>query len=207
VEVISLNEENRISFHTGLTRPKPSMDWTNIQWDLNSPLNEVSFKQLFFCFYPRVVKQLNYLVKDRELAEDLAQETFLKLYQLSPSQLENPGGWLAKVAQNLAYNYLRGEKKRWRRELNTQLKREQLVVSPEDFVSRKQEMEEVRSILELLPERDRACLILKFSGYSYNEIAETVGVHKNSVGTILARAQRKFKEIYLKQKGSGEDVF
>jgi DNA-directed RNA polymerase specialized sigma24 family protein len=43
------------------------------------------------------------------------------------------------------------------------------------------------------------CLLLKFSGYKYNEIAEVIGVESSSVGTILARAQAKFKEKYQKE--------
>jgi len=166
----------------------------------------LSFKELFEHFYPRVISQLSYLVDDWQVAEDLAQETFIKLYQLPPSQLTNPGGWLAKVAQNLAYNYLRGQKKRWQRELNSQLKNVYPLVSLEEFVDRKQQVEEVRAVLDLLSERDRTCLILKFSGYSYSEIARAVNVDKNSLGTVLARAQRKFKKIYLQQKGSEGDV-
>jgi len=41
-------------------------------------------------------------------------------------------------------------------------------------------------------------LLLKFSGYKYSEIAETIKIDKNSVGTVISRAQAKFKENYLK---------
>ena len=42
---------------------------------------------------------------------------------------------------------------------------------------------------------------MKHSGFSYDEIAEAIGVKKTSVGTIVVRAQAKFKKIYLEQKG------
>ena len=62
-----------------------------------------------------------------------------------------------------------------------------------------QEVRTVRKILACLPDRDRMCLLLKFSGYKYGEIADIIEVEKSSVGTILARAQAKFKERYLKE--------
>jgi DNA-directed RNA polymerase specialized sigma24 family protein len=47
-----------------------------------------------------------------------------------------------------------------------------------------------------LPERQRNCLLLRHSGYSYAEIAATVGIAAGSVGVLLARGERAFREIY-----------
>lgn len=166
--------------------------------------NTVRFKTLFGTYYPRICRQLTYLLGDRAAAEDLAQETFLKLYQNPPSEWTNPGGWLAKVATNLAYNYLRGEKSRQARETNTANNAAHTVFSLEETISRSQEVAAVRSVLQQMAARDRTCLLLRFSGFSYAEIAGAIGVEKTSVGTILARAQGKFKEKYLSQKGCDE---
>jgi DNA-directed RNA polymerase specialized sigma24 family protein len=42
-----------------------------------------------------------------------------------------------------------------------------------------------------MSKRDMMCLILKHSGYSYEEIAISLGIKKTSVGTTIARAQKK----------------
>lgn len=160
-----------------------------------------SFEQIFHNYYPFVCRQLYYLVGNQSLAEDLAQETFLKLYQLPPADFSNIGGWLAKVATNLAYNHLRSEKSRQKREDHCEMERMAKMISFEEVVVRNQEVREVRSILKQLSARDRTCLLLKFSGYKYQEIATVAGMNVNSVGTILARAQDKFKKIYLEQRG------
>ena len=60
--------------------------------------------------------------------------------------------------------------------------------------------DEVRLALAELPERQRNCVLLRHSGYSYAEIAATVGVAVGSVGVLLARGERAFREIYEEQR-------
>ena len=77
---------------------------------------------------------------------------------------------------------------------------------PEEVLIRDEEVALTRQVLELLPERDRACLLLKFSGMSYAEIARVTGIKENSVGTVLAQARAKFKREYIRLKGSDDGV-
>jgi RNA polymerase sigma factor (sigma-70 family) len=137
-----------------------------------------------------VERHLVYLTGDRHLAEDIAQETFGKLYDRllaeGDGSLRNPRAWLLTVASNLAYNHFRSESRRSSRETAV----EQTVVADRDDVL------DVRSALERLDVRDRTVLLLKHTGFSYAEIARAVDVAPGSVGTILARAQHRFKEAY-----------
>jgi DNA-directed RNA polymerase specialized sigma24 family protein len=55
---------------------------------------------------------------------------------------------------------------------------------------------DVRQTLARLEPRDRTVLLLRYSGFSYAEIANAVGVKPGSVGTTLARAQQRFKDAY-----------
>ncbi|RYD06833.1 hypothetical protein N752_02190 [Desulforamulus aquiferis] len=66
----------------------------------------------------------------------------------------------------------------------------------EELVLDREEVRLVRSALEKLQPRDRIILLMKFSGYSYDEIAVTAEIGKNSVGTILSRARERFKREY-----------
>ena len=61
---------------------------------------------------------------------------------------------------------------------------------------RREAREQVRAALADLSERQRACLLLRHAGYSYAEIAATLGVAIGSVGVLLARAERAFRERY-----------
>jgi RNA polymerase sigma factor (sigma-70 family) len=66
----------------------------------------------------------------------------------------------------------------------------------EELAIRSEERVNVHQVLESLSERDRTCLIMRFSGFSYQEIAEVIGVNKSSVGTILLRAIKRFRREY-----------
>lgn len=68
------------------------------------------------------------------------------------------------------------------------------VEGPERSFERKAEQELARKALEQLPERDREMLVLRYEGFSYKEIADVVNVAASSVGTLLARAERRFVE-------------
>lgn len=164
------------------------------------------FRELFHSHYPSVCRQLTCLLGCRATAEDVAQEAFIKLYQTPPREASNLRGWLARVATNLAYNHLRSENSRRRREAGAGQQPEAVPGGPEEIILRREEVELTRRVLEMLPERDRACLLLKFSGLSYSDIARATGVKESSMGTLLARARARFREEYLRLKGSDDSV-
>ena len=62
-------------------------------------------------------------------------------------------------------------------------------------LERDEERERVRKVLSRMPERSREILMLRYSGFSYREIAGEVGVAPGSVGTLLARAERSFLRL------------
>jgi RNA polymerase sigma factor (sigma-70 family) len=134
-----------------------------------------------------VVRHLVYLTGDHHLAEDLAQETFGRLLErMDADSLANPRAWLLKVASNLAFNHFRSETRRGAREARLE------PPAARDI----DESLDVRCAIERLEPRDRAVILLRHSGFSYAEIAESVGLAPSSIGTTLARAQRHFREVY-----------
>jgi len=151
-------------------------------------------------YYPVILKHAAYLTGNIQVAEDIAQETFIKLHKLPPSHT-NIGAWLMKIATNLSYNYMRGD--RVKRSKIPILAENEMnnVISIEDAAIKNLEIRSIRKALNSLKPRDRLCLLLKYSGYKYNEIAEAAGIDVNSVGKILARTQDKLKKIYSKEAG------
>lgn len=153
----------------------------------------LEFKKIFMDYYDKILRQLIYMLDDWFIAEDVAQEVFIKLYQHPPSGEEHLGAWLYQVAKNMALNRIRSDKSRMARE-NKAFALEGLpAFTPFEL---KEELMYAREVLSRMEERDRAVLIMKHSGYSYDEIARTVGVKRTSVGTLIARAQKKFKQMY-----------
>jgi RNA polymerase sigma factor (sigma-70 family) len=171
---------------------------------LNNNMN--GFKELFESHYPSVCRRLTALLGSRSAAEDVAQEAFIKLYEAPPREFTNPGGWLTRVATNMAYNHLNSEKSRRRREADIGDTLTVVEPDPAEELLRDEKVAFTRRVLALLPERDRACLLLKFSGMDYAAIARVIGVKESSVGTLLARARARFKSEYLKLGGSDHDV-
>ena len=157
-------------------------------------------KEYFLRYYPAVCRQLTGILGDAGLAEDVAQEAFIKLYTSPPRDPGKVGGWLFRVATNLAYTLMRREKSRGLKESSAEdeVCEER---TAEEIVIRKEEVEMVNRILDSLGERDRTCLIMKYSGFSYDDIAQAIGVKKTSVGTLIARAQSRFRERVLEMKG------
>jgi len=129
------------------------------------------------------------------LAEDIAQEAFLKLYLKPPLDMGKARAWLYRVATNLALNWHRREKRRVEREERVS-RTTGRAEAAEEAALRRIEAARVRQVLERLGLRDRSCLFLKFVGFKYAEIARIVGIDPATVGTVLARAQARFVREY-----------
>jgi RNA polymerase sigma factor (sigma-70 family) len=163
-------------------------------------MQEHELRKLFDAHYLQIMRYLNHLTGEVAAAQDLSQEVFLKLYYQAPSDLSHPQAWLFKVATNLGYNYLRQQGNRVRREIEVSQENGG-TEDPESLAIRGEERVIVREVLGSLSERDRTCLIMKYSGFSYQEIADAIGVKKSSVGTILLRAMEKFRREYEGKEG------
>lgn len=158
------------------------------------------FDDLFAALYPEVFGLTYRVLGERMATEDVLQESFLKLSRDTRLQSRPDGevaAWLRRVALNLAFNRLRSER-RDRARLE-HLAEEETDGSSEQAVLRREEQAEVRRALASLPERQRACLLLRHSGYAYAEIAQTLGIALGSVGVLLARAEAAFRLTYGRQ--------
>jgi RNA polymerase sigma-70 factor (ECF subfamily) len=69
-------------------------------------------------------------------------------------------------------------------------------ISPEAAIEKKEESLVVREVLSKMKPRYAKILVLRYAGCSYAEVAEAVGISKNSVGTLLTRAEHEFKKRY-----------
>lgn len=160
---------------------------------------ELTFESLFVAHYAAVWRVLYRTCGDREEADDLAQETFLKLHR-SPQLWTAPEpaarAWLYRVATNLAYNALRARRRRVRREEAT-AGFPDTDVAASDWAAAADARAAVRATLARLPERTAQLLLLREEGLSYRELADVIGVAPGSIGTLLARAAAEFEKRYL----------
>lgn len=156
------------------------------------------FDALFAQFYPELYGLIYKVLGDRMETEDTLQETFLKLSDESELQMRpdpEVAAWLRRVGMNLAFNRVRSARRAQARldRVGRLAHADGEPGGPSDDLVRREEREAVRRALADVPERQRECLLLRHSGYSYAEIAATLGIAVGSVGVLLARAEHAFR--------------
>jgi RNA polymerase sigma-70 factor (ECF subfamily) len=155
------------------------------------------FEALFEEHFQRVYRVLDRLTDDGELAADLAQDAFARLYQRG-SVPDQPGAWVITVAMNLLRNARSTVSRRGRllTPARAALAHGEPTLSPMEGAAAGEERRRVRDALDNLPERDRAMLLLMAEGYAYKDIAAALELNEASVGTLLARARSAFRNAY-----------
>lgn len=139
---------------------------------------------------------MRYLVRltgDPELAADALQETFVRLVERPPRDLQSRA-WLFTVATNLVRE--EGRTAARRRGLLDRGAADASFVPPagpgaDDLVVIDERRRMVLAALDTLSGRDRTALLMREEGFTHEEIAAAVGTTTKSVGTIIARALRK----------------
>lgn len=130
-------------------------------------------------------------------AEEITQETFLRLYRhlYAGGKGENLRGWVFRVAHNLSINELKRQKYTTgiSPELWAEVSRSRADPSPtpEEILLRKERMVRVHTAISLLSEQQKQCLFLRAEGLRYREIAEILGVTISTVTESLRRAINK----------------
>ncbi|CAN5801613.1 RNA polymerase sigma factor [soil metagenome] len=153
------------------------------------------FDAIYRRLQPSIFRYLERLTGDADVAEDIAQESFVRL--LSRPDLNGDGArlWLFTVATNLVRDRGRSTSRRARLLAAVPMDVGRLPL-PDDDLERKQRIASVRMALNQLPDRDRQMLLMREEGFRYDEIAQAVGVAPGSVGTLIARGLKKFVAVY-----------
>lgn len=170
--------------------------------DEGPPGFKEAFCRLFDQEFPSLFRYLNRLTGDGDLADDLAQEVFVRLYQRG-SFPDDMRGWMGAVAHNLLRDQKRTARRRFhlRESCQGALTPEGPPRADENLLA-EERRQAVRGALEKLSERDRRMLLLRHEGYSYREIAHAIGVNETSVGTLLLRATDAFQKRVFRESRS-----
>lgn len=158
-------------------------------------MKDDELERLFRTYHGPLVRYLTRRLGDRDWAEEVAQETFLRA--LRQDRLTSERSWLFAVATNLVRDEARRHERR-RRHLALLAEEERGAVFEMEATSieRAQEAALARRAVDALAERDRLALLMKEEGLNYGEIAVALGLAPGSVGTTLARARRRLAESY-----------
>lgn len=133
-----------------------------------------------------LVRLVRLFVDDRNAAEDLVQEGFIRLAR-SAHRIEDPSkaaAYLRSIVLNLARDHNRRGLVSLRHHLPLDARR----ASTEDEILVRDDQQEVIEVLRRLPLRQRNCLVLRYyDELGVDDIAETLGISRNSVKTHLRR--------------------
>jgi RNA polymerase sigma-70 factor (ECF subfamily) len=168
-----------------------------------------AFEELVLRYQGRLLTVLEHLVRDRDRAQDLAQDVFLRVYRARNNY--TPGAkfstWLFTIANNVASNSRRDRSRKKEVRVNSPagdssaepLDRMALAASglmPTRQLDKAEMAEVVRMAIDTLSERQRlAVLLSKFEGMSYIDIAATMGMSVQAIKSLLSRARGNLKAV------------
>jgi RNA polymerase sigma factor (sigma-70 family) len=144
----------------------------------------------------------NKLTRNEGLAEDAAQETFLRLFLalMQGEDIKNLGPWLHRVAHNYVYETLKSTTVRKSISLDDaaedRLRDDRATPGPNRI------SEWVESARMLLAPREWQCVHLRAEGFDYTEIAAELSIRPGTVGALLHRATEKLRKRLVNKERS-----
>jgi RNA polymerase sigma-70 factor (ECF subfamily) len=175
-----------------------------------------AFEELHRRYVASIYRLVRRKLGDALLAEDIAQETFMKALRMMDRVDEsfNFGGWVHTVARNLCFDELRRRQRDLRADDGVEEEAGELLANlPSTSKSfdpvQVQESNEMRrqvwAVAQRLPEKYRLVLTLReLQDLSYRQIARTLKMSESAVETLLYRARLRFKEEFIAAEGEGE---
>jgi RNA polymerase sigma-70 factor (ECF subfamily) len=175
-----------------------------------------AFEELHRRYVASIYRLVRRKLGDALLAEDIAQETFMKALRMMDRVDDsfNFGGWVHTVARNLCFDELRRRQRDLRADASLEEDDgEQMAQLPSTakgfdpvLVQESNEMRrQVWAVAQRLPEKYRLVLTLReLQDMSYRQIAKTLKMSESAVETLLYRARLRFKEEYLASQREGE---
>lgn len=166
--------------------------------------DERAFRQLFDQYWESLYLGVFALVKSKELAHDMLQEIFLKIWKMREElpEKDNIHNFLYIVARNYVFNQLRKKSQ----EITFQEHLFQhFVDSSESALERlinKESREIIDKVVQQLPEQQRLVYVLtRQQGLSQDEICKQLNISKSTVKTHMSRALNAIREEVLRHSG------
>lgn len=179
-----------------------------------------AFELLVRRYQDALVNYIYYTINDYHRAEDLAQETFLRVFK-SASRYEPKASfksWLYTIATNLSRNEIRNRARRNTYFLEDMVDEGEDVYhsefmidtryQPDILYEKKERQQLIKKALKQLPENQRLALTLvTYQELSYEEISEILNCSTGAVKSLIHRARQNMKKLLIKAGiGGGVNV-
>lgn len=165
-----------------------------------------------------LINYIHRLINDYHRAEDLAQETFLRIFQNASRYQPTASfkSWMYTIATNLSRNEVRNRTRRHTYSLEDLVEEgadihetslmEDTRYLPDVLAEKNERKQLVRKALAQLPENQRLALTLvTYQDLRYEEVAEILGTSEGAVKALIHRARQRMKKLLIKA-GLGENV-
>ncbi len=157
--------------------------------------DEEAFEELFHAFYPRLCAFAASYVESYDVARDVGQDVFLKIWQHREQWTLHTSlkSYLYQTVRNQSLNQRRGEQRRAEREQTVGAT--QPAPAAEDEYSRKELEAAIWAAIDQLPPRRRRAFVLhRQHGLTYKEVAQVMGTQPKTVENQIGRALKFLRE-------------
>lgn len=159
--------------------------------------DEEALKEVMSVYKNGVFRYLSLMLGDRDLAEELTQDTFVKVYfKAGMIRTENLKAWIYTIATNLARSSLRRKKIRYLLHIEDVPEKEYSHdPAPDKEIA-------VQILLADLPEKYRTAVIMKdIDGFSIEEMADMLKKPAGTVKSLIFRGRQQLKQQLIPEQG------
>ncbi|WP_321479359.1 RNA polymerase sigma factor [uncultured Bacteroides sp.] len=158
-----------------------------------------TFKKKYLPFHQKLYYIAYQLLENEADAEDLIQEAYLKLWDKRKglSAIKNPEAFSVTLVKNMCFDILRSGKHIIERK-SVELTTIQETATTENLET-KDEIQQVKQLINCLPEQQRKVILLKdVKGCSFEEVEKITGLNSINVRVLLSRGRKKIRERFNK---------
>ena len=157
-------------------------------------LSEFEINRIYMEYQPKIEKYLLYKTNNRDLAEDLCSDVFMKLLKKADTFDETKASvstWVYTIARNTLYDYFRT--RHVTEELDEEIREDSDV---EESICNDETMQELADALKKLDERERDLILLQYYGKNtLKDIAEKMGISYSYAKIIHKKALDHLKQL------------
>ncbi len=196
--MIAISKTVRLFGHAGIDLAAPSLDLDTQLMLRVKDGDSASFNLLLEKHRNPIIHFVFRMVQDRSVAEELAQEVFLRVYRARDTYEPTAKftTWMFRIATHLALNWLRDEKKDRALERlddvppdSPSMQLSDKKWSVEQSMVYETKLDEIRQAIAALPEKQRAAVLMhKYQELEYSEISRALSCSESAVKSLLFRA-------------------
>lgn len=163
------------------------------------------FKLMVMPYSSRLYRMAFRLMNNREEAEDIVQEVYVKLWGMRNelNKYNSIEALSIRITRNLCLDQLRRRKVNQNALKEEKLKEESYSITPAEDLEKKEEIELIHTLIAALPEPQRSLVYLRhLEGKEYEEISEMVNMNVNAIRVSISRARKQMREMLEKKYSS-----